>query len=313
MKILVAGATGAIGTQLVPRLVERGHEVIAMTRSADKRDAIERLGASPAVADALDPEHVADVVAAATPEVIVHELTALSGPFDMRHFDRTFALTNRLRTEATDHLLSAGRAVGIKRFVAQSYAGWTFERSGPPVKTEEDALDPHPAAAMRRTFEAIAYLERTVTEAGFTEGIVLRYGGLYGPGTSLSKDGEHAELIHKRKFPIVGGGSGVWSFVHVADAADATVLAVERGTRGIYNIVDDEPAPVADWLPALASSLGAPKPMRVPRVLGRLLGGEAAAVMMTEARGASNAKAKRTLGWQPGHPSWRQGFPEAVA
>jgi nucleoside-diphosphate-sugar epimerase len=313
MKVLVAGATGAIGKQLVPRLVARGHEVVGMTRTESKREAIIGLGASAAVADALDAEQVARAVAEAEPEVIVHQLTALSS-FDIRHLDRTFALTNRLRTEGADHLLAAGRAVGVKRFVAQSYAGWPFARTGGAVKTEDDPLDPTPPDALREALDAIRYLEAAVTGADWTEGVVLRYGGFYGPGTSLGPEGgEQTELIRKRKFPLVGNGAGVWSFVHIEDAADATVAAIERGHRGIYNIVDDEPAPVAEWLPALASDLRARPPRRVPRWLGRMLAGEAATVMMTDVRGASNAKAKRELGWEPRHPSWRQGFAEVAA
>lgn len=308
MRILVAGATGALGKQLVPRLVAGGHEVVALTRSAAKQDAIRAMGAEPVVADALDPEGVAPAVADAGPEVIVHQLTALARSIDMRHLDRDFALTNRLRTEGTDHLLAAGCAAGVQRFVAQSFAGWPFAREGGAVKTEDDPLDPEPAAAMRRTLDAIRHLEATVTGAEWTEGIVLRYGGFYGPGTSLAGGGEHFELIRKRKLPVVGDGGGVWSFIHIADAADATAAAIENGRRGIYNVVDDEPAPVAVWLPAAAEALGAPPPRRVPRWLGRLLAGEAATVMMTEVRGASNAKAKRELGWRPAHPSWREGF-----
>jgi nucleoside-diphosphate-sugar epimerase len=313
MKVLVAGATGALGKQLVPRLVAAGHDVVGMTRSASRCDAVRALGASPVVADALDPEAVASAVGEALPDVIVHQLTALSGSLDLRHFDRTFAQTNRLRTEGTDHLLSAGRAVGVRRFVVQSYAGWAFARTGGPVKTEDDPLDPAPAAAMRRTLAAIRHLEQAVAGAEWTEGIVLRYGGFYGPGTSLAADGAHAELIRRRRFPVVGDGAGVWSFVHIEDAAEATVAAVQRGRRGVYNIVDDDPAPVAEWLPAVAGALGAKPPHRVPRALGRLLAGEVAAVMMTEVRGASNAKAKRELGWQPAHASWRQGFTEIAA
>jgi len=313
MKVLVAGATGAIGRQLVPRLVAAGHEVTGMTRSASRRDALLALGATPVVADALAPDDVARAVAEAEPEVIVHQLTALAGPMDLRAFDRTFALTNRLRTEATDHLLAAGRAVGVRRFVAQSFAGWPFARVGGPVKTEDDPLDPSPPEAMRRTLEAIRHLEDAVTGADWTEGVVLRYGGFYGPGTSLGPDGgEHTETIRRGRFPVVGKGGGVWSFVHIEDAAEATVAAVERGRRGIYNIVDDDPAAVAEWLPAVAAAVGGRPPRRVPRWLGRLLAGEAAAVMMTEVRGATNAKAKRELGWQPRHPSWRRGFAEAA-
>jgi nucleoside-diphosphate-sugar epimerase len=314
MKVLVAGATGALGKQLVPKLAAHGHEVVGMTRSESKREAILDLGATPAVADALDAEQVARVVAEVEPEVIVHELTALSGDFDLRHFDRTFAETNRLRTEATDHLLAAGRAVGVKRFVAQSYAGWPAERTGGPVKSEDDPLDPAPPEAVRSTLEAIRYLESAVTGADWTEGVVLRYGGFYGPGTNFAPEGgEMVETVRKRKFPVVGSGAGVWSFVHIEDAADATVAAIEHGRRGIYNIVDDEPAPVAEWLPAAASAVGAPPPRHLPRWLGRMLAGEAVTVMMTEVRGASNAKAKRELGWEPKHPSWREGFTQVAA
>jgi len=239
--------------------------------------------------------------------VIVHELTAI-GKLDMRHFDRAFALTNRLRTEGTDYLLSAGQAVGVRRFVAQSYGAWPYVRTGGPVKTEEDPLDPTPAREMRETLAAIRHLEQAVLGAEWTEGIVLRYGAFYGPGTSMAPGGEQFEIVRRRKFPLVGDGGGVWSFIHIADAAEATVAVLERGERGIYNVVDDDPAPVADWLPALAEKLGAPKPWRVPRFVGRVFAGEAGAVMMTEVRGASNAKAKRDLGWQPRHASWRQGF-----
>jgi nucleoside-diphosphate-sugar epimerase len=311
MKVLVAGATGALGKQLVPRLLAAGHDVTGMTRS--KPDLVRELGGKPVVADALDPDQVARAVAEAEPEVIVHQLTALSGSLDMRHIDRSFELTNRLRTEGTDHLLAAGRAVGIKRFVAQSYAGWPFARVGGPVKSENDPLDPDPPAALEPLLAAIRHLERAVTGATWTEGIVLRYGGFYGPATSIAPGGEQYEMIRKRKFPVVGDGGGVWSFIHVEDAADATVAAVERGRPGIYNVVDDEPAAVAEWLPELSRALGAKPPMRVPRFVGRLMAGEAATVMMTEVRGASNEKAKRELGWQPRHASWREGFSELAA
>ena len=306
MKVFVAGATGAIGRQLVPRLVAAGHEVHGMTRSESKQAMLRDLGAVPVVVDALDRDRVAKAVGAARPDVIIHQLTAI-GELDLRHFDRAFALTNRLRTEGTDHLLAAGQAAGVGRFVAQSYFG-AYARTGGPVKTEEDPLDPSPAREMRETVAAIRHLEEAVLRAGWTEGIVLRYGGFYGPGTSLAPGADQVELIRKRKYPLVGDGGGVWSFIHAADAAEATVAAVERGRRGVYNIVDDDPAPVAEWLPALARELGAKKPMRVPRFVGRLLAGEVAVVMMTELRGASNAKAKRELGWRPAHPSWRRGF-----
>jgi len=307
VKVFVAGATGAMGKQLVPRLVGAGHRVVGMTRSESKQAELHRLGASPVVADAVDADQVADAVAKAQPDVIVHQLTAITA-LDMRHFDRAFALTNRLRTQGTDHLLSAGRAVGVRRFVAQSYTSWPYARTGGLVKSEEDPLDPTPAKEMRESLSAIQHLEAAVIGADWTEGIVLRYGAFYGPGTSMAPGGEQFEMVRKHKFPVVGNGAGVWSFIHIADAAEATVSAVEHGERGIYNVVDDDPAPVADWLPALAEKLGAPKPWRVPRFVGRLFAGEAGAVMMTEVRGASNAKAKRELGWQPQHSSWRQGF-----
>jgi nucleoside-diphosphate-sugar epimerase len=314
MKVLVAGATGAMGKQLLPRLVAAGHEVVGITRTEAKLGLIRELGGTGVVADVLDPDAVARVVAEAAPEVIIHELTALNRQFDTRHFDETFAETNRLRTEGTDHLLAAGRAVGVTRFIAQSYAGWPSERTGGPVKTEDDPFDPAPPKGMRESFEAIRYLERAVTSAAWTEGIVLRYGGFYGPGTSLSHEGgAQVELLRERKFPVVGNGAGVWSFVHIADAAEATVAAVTRGRRGIYNIVDDDPAPVAEWLPAAAETLGAPAPRHVPRWLGRLFAGEVGVVMMTEVRGASNEKAKRELGWRPRHASWREGFAQAAA
>jgi nucleoside-diphosphate-sugar epimerase len=307
MRVFVAGATGVIGKQLVPRLVAAGHEVHGMTRHESKQAMLSELGAVPVVADALDPAQVAEAVGRARPEVIVHQLTAI-GAVDPRHFDRDFALTNRLRTEGTDHLLSAGHAVGVRRLVAQSYGAWWYVRSGGPVKSEEDPLDPSPAREMRESWGAVRHLEKAVLGADWTEGIVLRYGGFYGPGTSMAPGGELPEMIRKRKFPLVGDGGGVWSFIHVADAAEATVAAVEHGSRGVYNVVDDDPAPVAEWLPALAQEVGAKKPMRVPRFIGRLFAGEVGVVMMTDARGASNAKAKRELRWRPAHPSWRQGF-----
>ena len=320
MKVFVAGASGALGVQLVPKLVAAGHDVVAMTKTAAKQDGLRALGARPVVADALDPDAVAAVVAEAEPDVIVHQLTALSGTMsarDMRHPDRstTAIMTNRLRTEATDHLLAAGCAVGARRFVAQSFAGFRFARTGGPVQTEADPLEPDdPPAAMRAAQASYLYLERAVTAIGWGEGLVLRYGGFYGPGTGISSASAAvmAAPVRRRRFPIVGGGGGVWSYVHIEDAATATVAAVERGQPGIYNIVDDEPAPVREWLPALASALGAKPPRRVPRWLGRLAAGTAATAMMTEARGASNAKAKRELGWQLRYPSWRLGFAEGL-
>jgi nucleoside-diphosphate-sugar epimerase len=307
MRIFLAGATGAIGKQLVPRLVAAGHEVHGMTRSESKRGMLQEMGAVPVVADALDSDQLTEAVRRAKPDVIVDELTAI-GSLDTRHFDRDFALTNRLRTEGTDYLLSAAHGVGVRRFVAQSYGAWPYERTGGPVKTEEDPLDREPAREMRETLAAIRYLEHAVLDAEWTEGIVLRYGAFYGPGTSMAPGGPQVEMVRRRRFPLVGDGGGVWSFIHIADAAEATVAAIEHGKRGVYNVVDDEPAPVAEWLPSLAHELGAKRPMRVPRFIGRLFAGEAGVVMMTEARGASNEKAKRELGWRPSHPTWRRGF-----
>lgn len=307
MRILVAGATGAIGRQLLPRLIDAGHEVVGMVRDEAKRDSLRALGAEAVVADALVGDHVTRAVAEARPDVIIHQLTAI-GALNPRRFDRDFALTNRLRTEGTDNLLSAGRAVGVQRFIAQSYTSWPYARTGGKVKTEDDPLDPAPPREMRKSFAAIKHLEDAVTGADWTQGVVLRYGGFYGPGTSLAPGGHQFELVRKRRFPLVGDGAGVWSFVHVADAAEATVLAIEHAGRGIYNIVDDDPAPVSEWLPVLARQLGAPAPRRLPRFLARAIAGEAAVAMMTEIRGASNAKARRELGWTPRHTSWRQGF-----
>jgi nucleoside-diphosphate-sugar epimerase len=310
MRVFVAGATGAIGRQLVPRLVAAGHEVHGMTRSASKQALVRELGAVAVVADALDPDQVAEAVATARPDVIVHQLTAIPDVVDMRHFERNFALTNRLRTEGTDNLLSAGQAVGVRRFVAQSHIA-AYARTGAAVKSEEDAFDPVPAREMRANLDAIRHLEEAVLGARWTDGIVLRYGWFYGPGTSMTPGAEQVELIRRRRFPVVGDGGAVWSFIHVADAAQATAAAVAHGGRGAYNVVDDDPAPVAEWLPALAEQLGARRPMRVPRFVGRLFAGEAGVVMMTEIRGASNAKAKRELAWLPEHPSWRDGLAAA--
>ncbi len=313
MKILIAGATGVIGRQLVPKLLANGHEVAGTTTAPSKQSLLKKLGARPFVVDILDADAVAATVLTFGPDVIVHEATSL-GSVDYRHFARSFAHTNRLRTEGTDHLLAAGRTAGIRRFVAQSFAGWPYERSGSLVKTEDDPLDPNPIDQMKTTIEAIRYLEARVLGAGWTEGIALRYGGLYGPGTSLDADGgELTQMIRRRFFPIIGDGEGMISFIHVADAADATLVAVEQGTRGVYNIVDDEPAAMRDWVPVAAASLGAKPPFRIPLWLGRLVGGEMLTVMATETRGASNARAKRVLGWRPSHPSWRNSLGREAA
>jgi 2-alkyl-3-oxoalkanoate reductase len=318
MRIFVAGATGVLGRKLVPQLVTQGHDVVGMTRSASKLDLVRSLGARPVVADALDPDEVAQAVALAEPEAIVHELTALSGKMsirDARHPERSSAMimTSRLRSEGTDHLLAAGRAVGARRFVAQSFGAFRFARAGGPVQTEDDPLDPDPPVR-QAGLEAILYLERSVTTITWGEGLVLRYGGFYGPGTaiSLAPDAQIAGPVRTRRFPVIGDGGGVSSHVHVEDAAAATVAAVERGRPGIYNIVDDEPALVREWLPVLAGVLGARPPRRIPRWLARLAAGEMATAMMTEAKGASNEKAKRELDWQLRYPSWRQGFSQGL-
>jgi nucleoside-diphosphate-sugar epimerase len=299
LRIFLAGATGALGRRLVPMLVARGHHVIGTTRS--RPEVVRMLGAEPALLDPLDGAAVREAVLAAQPDVVVHQLTALSDLTLGRNFDKAFAMTNRLRTEGTDHLLAAAREAGVTRLVWQSYAGWPYARTGDAVKGEDAPLDPDPPADVRETLAAIKHLEAVVTEAG---GTVLRYGGFYGPGTSLAEDGEHAELLRKRRFPIGGSGAGVWSLVHIDDAASATVAAIESGTPGIFNIVDDDPAPIAEILPGLAKAFGAPPPRRLPGWLLRLAAGGQMHSMMTSVRGASNAKAKRELGWAP-QASWR--------
>ena len=304
MRIFVAGASGAVGKQLVPLLAEAGHEVVGTTTSAKNADSVRWLGAEPVVLDLLAAEAVGRAVSEAAPDVIVHEATALAGG-NMRKFDEAFAQTNRLRTDGTDNLLAAAKAVGVGRFVAQSYAGWPYAREGAAVKDESAALDPSPVDDSKETIAAIRRLEESVVPAG---GIVLRYGGFYGPGTSVSEHGEMLEPIRRRMLPLVGSAAGVTSFIHIEDAARATLAAIERGRSGIYNIVDDDPAPVSEWLPYLAEVVGAKPPRHVPLWLGKLMAGEVLATMMTEGRGASNAKAKRELDWRLLYPSWRQGF-----
>jgi nucleoside-diphosphate-sugar epimerase len=305
MKVFLAGGSGALGKRLIPRLVAAGHEVLAMTRSPGKRGLIAGLGAEPVVADALDRDAVMQAVVRSEPDAVIHQLTSLAGVANFRRFDREFALTNRLRTEGTDHLLEAAWAAGVHRFIAQSYGSWNYERSGSGTKSEADPFDPRPPRNQTRSLEAIRYLESSVLAA---DGIVLRYGGFYGPGTDLSRTGPIAELVRHRRFPILGDGGGVWSFVHIDDAACATVAALERGNPGVYNVVDDEPVAVAQWLPELARALGAKPPRRVPVRLGRLVAGEVGVSLMTQIRGASNAKARRELDWSPRYPSYREGF-----
>ena len=308
MRIFLAGATGAIGRRLVPLTIQAGHDVVGTTRDPQRARALEAAGARAVVLDVLDRGAVMAAVADTEPDVVVHELTALSGPANLRRFDAYFAQTNRLRTRGPDNLIAAAQAAGVPRLVAQSYTGWPNRRSGSLVKTEEDPLDPRPTAASRQSLAAIEHLESTVTGTPGLDGVVLRYGSLYGPGTALGAGGELLEMVRRRRLPIVGGGTGVWSHVHVDDAATATLLAVEGGAPGVYNIVDDEPAPVSEWLPELAAAIGAKPPRRVPARLARPLIGEHGVSLMTQVRGSSNAKAKRELGWRLRYPSWREGF-----
>lgn len=308
MNVFVAGATGAVGKRLVPLLVSAGHRVVGTTRTSSKMDALRAAGAEPVLLDGLDEAAVMRAVASARPDVIVHQMTALASMRSLKNFDEEFVITNRLRTAGTEYLLAAARAAGTRRFVAQSYSGWPNIREGGRVKTEEDPLDPSPPRAMAQTLAAIRRLEATVPGAPGITGMVLRYGSLYGPGTSIGPGGEVVTMVRQRKFPIVGGGAGVWSFTHIDDAAKATRLAVEQGPAGVYNIVDDEPAEVSVWLPELARAAGARPPYRLPAWLGRLVIGETGVSIMTTVRGSSNAKAKRVLGWQPVYPSWRDGF-----
>jgi 2-alkyl-3-oxoalkanoate reductase len=303
MRVFVAGAAGAVGQQLLPLLAAQGHQVTAATRSPAKAGRLRELGAEPVVVDGLDAMAVGEAVARAEPDAVIHQMTSLAGDPDLRHFDRMFAVTNRLRTQGTDHLLAAAAAAGARRFIAQSYTGWPNIREGGPVKTEDDPLEPNPPG-QRESLAAIEYVERVVPAAAPMQGIVLRYGSFYGPGASDAFVG----LVRRRRLPIIGDGAGVWSFLHIHDAATATAAALEHGRPGVYNVVDDEPARVAEWLPFLAQAVGAKPPRRIPAWLGRLAAGEAAVAAMTQIRGSSNARAKRELGWQPAWPSWRQGF-----
>jgi nucleoside-diphosphate-sugar epimerase len=312
MRVFVAGGTGTVGKYLMPLLVKNGHEVVALVRTTRKAKALEDLGAKVAYADALNKEELTAAIKKSEPEVIIHQLTALAGVSNFKKFDKKFTLTNRLRTEVTDTMLAVARMVGTRRFIAQSFCGWPFAREGGPVKTEEDPLDPNPPASFGKTLTAIRYLEDIVRGTVDLTALALRYGIFYGPGTGIAKDGAIVELLRKRRMPIVGDGGGVWSFIHINDVAHATVAAVSRGDPGIYNVVDDEPAPVSIWLPALASAVGAKPPYRVPVWLGRLVIGDGGVSMMTKVRGGSNAKAKRELGWQPIYSSWRRGFVEEI-
>jgi nucleoside-diphosphate-sugar epimerase len=293
---------------LVPALLARGHEVAGVVRSEEGGAWVADQDAEPFIADALDASTIMACFERFRPEAVAHQLTALTAAVDLSHFDAVFAKTNVLRTRGTDNLIAAARHVAVRRFVAQSFCGWPYARVGGAVKTEDDPLDPNPPAAFRGTLDAIRYLESAVTRATELNGICLRYGGFYGPGTSLSANGAIIDQVRRRRFPIVGTGGGIWSFIHIADAASATVAALEGEAMGVFNVVDDEPAPVAAWLPVLAAAVGAKPPLRLPAFLGRLVLPHHLYVMMTEIRGASNARCKHTFAWQPAWPTWREGF-----
>jgi nucleoside-diphosphate-sugar epimerase len=303
MRVLVVGASGAIGTRLIPQLIERGHEVTGSCHSPGNTGRLRELGAEPVVLDALDASAVRDAVAAARPDAIIYQATALANTSFSLSLDRTFAATNRLRTEGTDALLAAAREAGVPRFVAQSFAPYRYDRRGGPVKTEDDPLDPAPPKRARQTFAAMNHVDQAVTGAG---GIALRYGGFYGEPDAMVK------AIRKRRYPMIGDGRGITPFIHLHDAAAATVLALEHDGPAIYNITDDEPAPASEWMPVLAETLGARPPRRIPAWIARLIMGDGLD-MMTESRGASNEKAKKELGWTLRYPSWREGFRAAYS
>jgi 2-alkyl-3-oxoalkanoate reductase len=307
MRVFVAGAGGAIGRRLIPRLVEHGHEVVATTRRREKLPGLRALAVEAVMMDGLDAGSVGEAVGRAEPEVIVHQMTSLAGT-DLKHFEQAFATTSELRTRGTEHLLAAAEAVGVRRFVAQGFYDWPSSRPGGPPKTEEEPPDPNPPAAVRRPFEALRRQEELLASAPLAT-VVLRYGGFYGPGASE----ELVAAVRHRKLPLVGDADGVWSWIHLDDAASATVAAVEASVTGVFNVVDDEPAPVSAWLPYLAEVLGAKPPRRVPRWLARLLAGDAIVALMTQSRGSSNAKAKRELGWRPRWSSWREGFRDGLS
>jgi 2-alkyl-3-oxoalkanoate reductase len=307
MRIFLAGATGAVGRRLVPQLVERGHSVIGTTTRADKAPELMAMGATAVVVDGLDAAGIGEAVARAEPDAIIHQMTALGGKPDLRHFDQWFARTNALRTRGTENLLAAAQATGVPRMVVQSFTGWNNVRTGGPVKTEDDPFDPEPLPAQRESLAAIRFLEAIVPAAPL-DGIVLRYGGLYGPGGS----DDMVALVKARKFPLVGDGAGVWSFLHLDDAASAAIAAAEQGGHGVYNVVDDDPAPVSQWLPYMAEVVGAKPPRRVPVWLARIAAGEVPVRWMTEGRGASNARFKAQFGWEPRWGSWRDGFREGL-
>jgi nucleoside-diphosphate-sugar epimerase len=310
MRVYVAGGSGAIGRRLIPQLIAAGHDVVATTGSKRRVEDLKLLRAQPLVVDGLDEGAVIKSVCLAKPGVVINEMTALATATNLRNFDRAFARTNELRTKGNSHLIRAAQIAQVRGLISQSYTGWANAREGDPVKAEEDALDQRPPKAMRRSLEAIAYLEQAVTGTDRIEGIALRYGSLYGPGTAFSTD--YVDQVRKRRLPLNGSGAGIWSFVHIDDAAAATVLALERGSRGVYNVVDDDPAPVSEWLPFLAGVLDAKPPRKIPVWLARLIAGDAITSMSTRIHGSSNAKARRELRWEPRYRSWRDGFREAL-
>lgn len=312
MKIFLAGSTGVVGRHLLPILVENKHDVVALIHTPGKGRIVEELGARPIVADVFKKDELLKAIQNTKPEIVIHQLTALTGAGSFKKFDKEFALTNRFRTEVLDTMLEAARNSGARRFIAQSFCGWPYERKGGPVKTEADPLDPEPPKSFSQSLAAIRHLEQAVTTTKNIEGFVLRYGIFYGPGTGFSKDGTIVKTIRNRKLPIVGNGNGTWSFVHMKDVAMATLAAITNGFPGIYNIVDDEPAPVKTWLPYLAEAVHAKSPRKLPVWLARFFIGDGGVSMMTKIRGASNQKAKKELGWQPIYKSWRQGFIEGL-
>ena len=312
MKIFVAGAAGAIGRPLIATLVAKGHVVFGMTKTSSKATLLQKAGAVPVIADALDREAVLKAICEAAPQVVINQLTAIPERLNLRHFSRDFELTNRLRIEGTDHLLAGARRAGVDRVIAQSFAGWPYAREGSWIKNEEDALDEHPPAELSDSLNALRHLENAVLKSVEFDGLVFRYGAFYGPGTSISRNGFVVEEVRRRRFPMIGAATAVWSFLHVDDAASATAAGLTLGRHGIYNIVDDDPAPVREWLPFLAQSVGAKPPLRVPAWIAKFGVGEHGVTMMTETRGASNAKVKRDLNWEPQHASWRKGFAKGL-
>jgi nucleoside-diphosphate-sugar epimerase len=312
MKVLVAGATGGLGRSLVPQLIAAGHEVTGMTRSESGAAGVRAFGADAVLADGLDAAGVRAAVESVRPEVVVHQMTALKGGIDFKHFDDSFAMTNRLRTEGTDNLLAASQAAGVRRFVVQSYAGWNLQHGGSATKTEADPLDPNPVPGQRQTMAGIKHLESAVLNADGIEGVALRYASFYGPTGDIGKGGSMVELIQKRRLPIIGDGAGVWSFIHYDDAAAVTVQAVESDATGVFQVADDDPAQAAVWLPEFARILGAKAPRHIPAWVGRLAVGDVGVAAFTEIRGADNTLAKKTFGWQPGYASWREGFRDGL-